>query len=80
MHDRMEGLYTAAKHLGCFGDIGDVSLDLVGYHCHIMLEASPTHSIGNPASLIFFAVPPEPSKRTPDWDSAVARSMRFALS
>ena len=29
MHNWMEGLYTAAKHLRCFGDIGNISLDLV---------------------------------------------------
>jgi len=29
MHNGMEGLYTAAKHLRCFGDIGNISLDLV---------------------------------------------------
>lgn len=29
MHNRMEGLYTAAEHLGSFGDVGNISLDLV---------------------------------------------------
>ena len=27
MHDGVESLYTATKHLRCFGDIGDIALD-----------------------------------------------------
>ena len=39
-----------------------------------------THSMGIPASLIFFAVPPEPSKRVPAVCNPFAKSMRSVLS
>lgn len=80
VHNWMEGLYTATEHFGCFGDVSDIPMDRVGYQCHVVWRTLRTHSTVSPTSLIFFAVPPEASKRTPDWDSAVARSMRFALS
>jgi hypothetical protein len=76
----MEGLYTTTEHFGRFGDVGDIPVDRVKNHRHVVQRTSRTYSTGSPASLIFFAVPPEASKRTPDLDSAVARSMRFVLS
>jgi hypothetical protein len=43
MHDRMEGLYTATKHLGCFCDIGDITLNLgwkpLSYGVEIVVDA-----------------------------------------
>jgi hypothetical protein len=76
----MEGLYAATEHFGCLGDVGDIPMGRVGNHRHAVQRTSWTYSAVSPASLIFFAVPPEASKRTPDLDSAVARSMRFVLS
>ena len=62
----MEGFYTATEHLGCFGDIGNIALSLGRKPLSYDVESIWTHSMVSPASLIFFAVPPEPSKRTPD--------------
>jgi hypothetical protein len=43
MYDRMEGLYTATEHLGCFGDIGNIALDLgwrpLSYYAESILDA-----------------------------------------
>ena len=80
VHNRMEGLYAATEHFGRLGDVGDIPVGRVGDHCHVVQRISWTYSTVSPASLIFFAVPPEASKRTPDLDSAVAKSMRFVLS
>lgn len=79
VHNRMEGFYTTTEHFRRFGDVGDIPVNRLEIIV-IVQRTSRAYSTGSPASLIFFAVPPEASKRTPDLDSAVAKSMRFDLS
>ena len=47
--------------------------------CNIQGDVE-SHSIGMPASLIFFAVPPEPRRRTPAAERPRAKSRRSVLS
>lgn len=76
----MKGLHTPSKHLRRFRNIGDVPTISIYSLRYIPTCGHEAYSIGMPASLIFFAVPPDPSRRTPCSCSPFARSRSPLLS
>lgn len=77
MDCRVECFHSASQHFRGFCDIGDIpdqvlDVDVPGH--------MGTHSMGMPASLIFFAVPPDPRRRTPRDCRPLAKSKRPVLS
>lgn len=79
---RVKSLHPPSKHLRGFCDIGHIPRASTFEYCVLdnHKESKDTHSILMPASLIFFAVPPEPRRRTPDSDNARAKSSKSVLS
>jgi len=63
MNGRMKSLHPTSEDLRCLGDIRNIPR--MPQINDISEEVHRTHSMGVPASLIFFAVPPEPRRRTP---------------
>jgi hypothetical protein len=60
--------------------ISETSLQTLSQKNSSIIKNEKTNWMGIPASLIFFAVPPDPNNRTPDSWRPLARSRRLVLS
>jgi hypothetical protein len=74
VYGRMESLHSSAQHFRRFRYVRNISSEQI--RLYQPAQKYCTHSIGMPASLIFLAVPPDPSNLTPAWCSPVARSIK----
>lgn len=80
VHSRVQRLHPSTEHLWCLCDVRYIPKYIIfDSACHPWTK-DETHSMGMPASRIFFAVPPDPSSRTPAPCSPLASSSRFVLS